>query len=149
MSADWCLCHVLFPGDINWPMVACAVVVQVAFGLFYYTFAVNAPWTRYVAIDKGVKNITMIRQNYSMLTCTLSTWVHALLRTLAVLGLATVTKASNCAQWQQVGFFVACTIVCGHECNLWSQRPMPLIVIEAVGVFATCSLAAGYLSWSL
>lgn len=145
----WHICSHLFPTDTNWVVVLVAALLQVVWGFVYYAAIVQKPWSRLVALDKGVKKFDQIKTRYPMWYCVAHTWGCAIIRSLAVLALARFVNAGTCCQWQQVGVAITILNVCGHESSVWAQRPCVLMCLDTFADFVGMSLTAGYLSWAM
>jgi hypothetical protein len=134
-------------GDIlanNATGLVIAAIAQVCFGFLYYGLFLAGPWTRAIAVDKGVKQLEYMKFRYSSLLCFLSSFAVGALRAAAVVAVMTLLgeKYVSLCMYQQAALFLSVVSQTNIQSAFWCQRPWALIVIDALNEVINFQVAA-------
>ena len=131
---------------LNWKSIAVAAftVHMYAFG---HTVATNSMWERYTAIDKGLKDIKQITVRYSFATQMSFAVGKALACTTAIACMAQLLPQHHKTPggYATIAMFLSIFGVCAAGGAVWAQRPLPLILLNAVHCVGFALLGAAVL----
>jgi hypothetical protein len=138
-----CIWGLLWPDIADDFLYAFAAAVAMYFVLsLYYGFAVSKPFQKYLAMDKGVKNVSGIKSRYGMPLCSLASFASCFIKAGAIIGIATLLKADSCCMYMQIAGVVNLISLSTIHNSVWEQRPMPLTLIAQVGEAIILQVAA-------
>jgi preprotein translocase subunit SecY len=120
-------------------IVALGVATAAQFFLGYgWTVLVAKPWSRALAMDKGVKSVEGIKARYSMGLCLAASVMSYFLHAMIVIGLLAATGTlgrKDLASHLVIGAAGSLITAVDFAGELWKQRPLPLLVLDR-----TCDL---------
>lgn len=126
-----CICTKLFGGVDN-THIAIAALAQVAWASLWYSYICSSLRGYYLAADKGVKRLEHVPRRFDSWVCTVATFAAAVVRAFAIVAFVNLLRLTTLSEYVQAATLVTMVVLIATHHAFWAQRPLCLLVINAL-----------------
>ena len=126
-----CICTKLL-GKVDNTHIAIAALAQVAWAYLWYSYICSSLRAYYLAADKGVKRLEHVPRRFDSWFCTAITFAAAIVRGLAIVAFVNLLGLSTLSEYIQAATMVTMVVLVATHHAFWAQRPLCLLVINAL-----------------
>ena len=118
---------------LNWVSIALAALATHMFSVIWHAVLFSSLWEYYTAADKGVKQAKHMKIRYSFVTQLTLAVVKAVAFATAIASIVQLIPAAKQTQcgYNCIALIMSIFSVFTEVGSVWSQRPLPLIILNS------------------